>query len=610
MKQMKLDGCTTQIHRCHMRRHWKSHGRLAELLKVLLLATAHLSHPRLVDAIALNQLPSRQNGDNNSILSLQSLFVILIVEKFKYPSNSSYLVQLNMAEENEIIDRDEEQYYEPSDDSSDEQNAAEINNNNRRVSRLLTSKVREWMFFSVTQARAELEHGPSTDSITRRVVERARSLFNRMRDQHRCGHMPALSSFWKVWKDFWAIDKTISAEKQTRDRRPVGIVLIIESILRHHPGISHRKVHEFLPRDESTGRKIASESLVFDIMKKQLHLYFYRRRKVQLLTDADCIARFEFCRQVRQLLQSRQMPLDFLIVSDEMMIGLNRHFNRQNDGQWYVKGRQDHMAQLVTRKSFDNLVHVWVGLNWHIGVIGPFFVDEINVEGLTEKEKGKRPNSLTGAKYTRLLRDSIMPAIYAKMSEAEVRESFWWQQDGAGVHCSPQPLQYLHSIFTEDRILSRRSRRAWPARSPDLNPLDYSFWSLLRKEVSEVNPTNIREIKKALYDGCMLLEGKVQRIIADLPVRLRACFENQGHQFEPWLRQYKNRVAKNGVCPRCANQANNDVLCNDCNRILFEVIIRDRERDVEQILREQGDQDDDDDDILEEIGENLGAADE
>lgn len=102
----------------------------------------------------------------------------------------------------------------------------------------------------------------------------------------------------------------------------------------------------------------------------------------------------------------------------------------------------------------------------------------------------------------------------------------------------------------------------------------------------------------------------MQRILADFPVRLRACIENQGHHFEPWLKQYKRRISRNGVCPQCANQANDDLLCNECNEMMFQVIERDRALDAQQIVRERGDYDIDEDDVLEELGENLGMPDE
>ena len=35
---------------------------------------------------------------------------------------------------------------------------------------------------------------------------------------------------------------------------------------------------------------------------------------------------------------------------------------------------------------------------------------------------------------------------------------------------------------------------AWPAHSPDINPLDYHFWALAQRQVYASNPSNIDEV--------------------------------------------------------------------------------------------------------------------
>ena len=57
-------------------------------------------------------------------------------------------------------------------------------------------------------------------------------------------------------------------------------------------------------------------------------------------------------------------------------------------------------------------------------------------------------------------------------------------------------LQYLDSQF-EDRVISRKSVRGrdWPARSPDLNPLDYFLWGFLKSKVYFPWPRNLDELE-------------------------------------------------------------------------------------------------------------------
>ena len=50
--------------------------------------------------------------------------------------------------------------------------------------------------------------------------------------------------------------------------------------------------------------------------------------------------------------------------------------------------------------------------------------------------------------------------------------NIWFQQDGAKCHTAEATLDVLSPVF-EDRIISRRVKAVWPARSCDLTPLDY-----------------------------------------------------------------------------------------------------------------------------------------
>ena len=54
----------------------------------------------------------------------------------------------------------------------------------------------------------------------------------------------------------------------------------------------------------------------------------------------------------------------------------------------------------------------------------------------------------------------------------------------------------------------------WPARSPDLNPLDFCFWGLLKQRVYHPKPTSLDELK-----------ANIEREVSNLDPELikRAC---------------------------------------------------------------------------------------
>ena len=67
-----------------------------------------------------------------------------------------------------------------------------------------------------------------------------------------------------------------------------------------------------------------------------------------------------------------------------------------------------------------------------------------------------------------------------------------------------QLLSSAHTLFQArawwqqkfgQRVISRHMDRPWPAKSPDLSPLDYWFWSVATRELARVPPSSIEEIK-------------------------------------------------------------------------------------------------------------------
>lgn len=53
-----------------------------------------------------------------------------------------------------------------------------------------------------------------------------------------------------------------------------------------------------------------------------------------------------------------------------------------------------------------------------------------------------------------------------------IRETMWFQHDGAPPHNSRHARHYLNTNF-QNSWIGRGGPIAWPARSPDLNRLDY-----------------------------------------------------------------------------------------------------------------------------------------
>ena len=81
------------------------------------------------------------------------------------------------------------------------------------------------------------------------------------------------------------------------------------------------------------------------------------------------------------------------------------------------------------------------------------------------------------AVYERLLGTIVIPWIKATYPDG----NFVFQQDGAPAH-NPNAIQRKMSEELGGQSHFWR-KEMWPPQSPDLNPLDYSIWSVLQQEV-------------------------------------------------------------------------------------------------------------------------------
>uniref|UniRef100_A0A914EGM9 Tc1-like transposase DDE domain-containing protein n=1 Tax=Acrobeloides nanus TaxID=290746 RepID=A0A914EGM9_9BILA len=73
----------------------------------------------------------------------------------------------------------------------------------------------------------------------------------------------------------------------------------------------------------------------------------------------------------------------------------------------------------------------------------------------------------------------------------------------------------------------------WPASSPDLNPLDYAIWSILKAQVNAEAHNSVKSLKQAITEAFENLDqGMINRAIDDWPRRLDAVIASNGGHFE------------------------------------------------------------------------------
>ena len=95
---------------------------------------------------------------------------------------------------------------------------------------------------------------------------------------------------------------------------------------------------------------------------------------------------------------------------------------------------------------------------------------------------------------------------------------------------------YLSSVFPDDRIIARGYPNRWPAHSPDLTPLDYYFWSVVKDRAYHCfTPTSLNELQERIT---MVIEAidpdELRRSdsVLHLPSRLQKVIECEGGSIE------------------------------------------------------------------------------
>ena len=102
-------------------------------------------------------------------------------------------------------------------------------------------------------------------------------------------------------------------------------------------------------------------------------------------------------------------------------------------------------------------------------------------------------------RYLNILR-TIVDAFLENLTLEDYR-TCWFQLDGAPAHCAEEVTRELFEKF-DDRWFRRLGPWDWPARSPDLTPLDFYFWGNLKQMVYKT-PINTKEELRQRVINCI-----------------------------------------------------------------------------------------------------------
>lgn len=250
---------------------------------------------------------------------------------------------------------------------------------------------------------------------------------------------------------------------------------------------------------------------------KQHKFHPYKIHLVHELNEDDFDRRQQFCEVMTERIDADANFLFNICFSDECTFFLNSTVNRHNCRFWSdVNPRIFH--EVHTQHPLK--LNVWAGI-FGDRMIGPIFLD----------------GNLTGERYLEVLEDLVQPLLLdiVENDDRYLEDHLTFQQDGAPPHYALAVREYLDRVFPGHWI-GRRGALEWPARSPDLSPLDFFLWGHLKSKIYATEPGSLEELRRRIVEECRQITPQIlQNVRERFEQNLYHCMEVGGAQFEHLL---------------------------------------------------------------------------
>jgi hypothetical protein len=199
---------------------------------------------------------------------------------------------------------------------------------------------------------------------------------------------------------------------------------------------------------------------------------------------------------------------------------LKQHPNKQNEIYW---APCDPGIDVECREQGGQKLMCWAGV----------------VQGKTIIHWFDPNISVNGDTYLEMLKN----VVWHQVRGVATTRNYWFQKDGATVHTTIRARPWLENKFG-DRVFSRLTDRPWPAKSPDLSPLDFWFWSVAMAELRMVPPTTLNELKLAVEDFAESIDKEeISKAVRHIRSRAQLCRNLHGGAFEAQLKKVRRQLA-------------------------------------------------------------------
>jgi hypothetical protein len=275
------------------------------------------------------------------------------------------------------------------------------------------------------------------------------------------------------------------------------------NLVEENPSLSSRRIARQVG--------VRSHATILRILHSQ-QLYPYHIQRVQALLPGDNERRIEMCAWFQDKMRNNEDFLPKVLFTDEASFTRDGINNFHNNHVW---ADENPHATFESRHQQRFSVNVWAGI-FADRLIGPYVL----------------PNRLSGASYLQFIRDTL-PELLDEIP-LEDRTSMWFMHDGAPAHFELNVRAELDRKFQENWI-GRGGPVPWPARSPDLNPLDYYLWGHLKSLVYSVPIENVDQLRERVFNCCQEireLPGIFERVRSSFVRRMECCILMNGDHIE------------------------------------------------------------------------------
>ena len=321
------------------------------------------------------------------------------------------------------------------------------------------------------------------------VVQRKFKIFYKTKNS------PKHDSIRKWYEEFKEVG---NMKGQCTGRKPLGDITVgnVKNHFEQFPNSSIRQGARALNMTYSSVQKT---------LRKTLKFWPYKIKLVHAMKPEDWTARVRFAETILENVEQDNLYLENICFSDEATFHVAGVVNRHNVRIWGTENPREYLEQ----ERNSPKVNVWCGLLYNT-VIGPFFFAE---------------QTVTQYSYLEMLENFVYPQL------AHVQNVIF-QQDGAPPHWALSVRRSLDENFP-NRWIGRGGSIPWPARSPDVTPLDFFFWGYVKDRVFKTPCHDIEELKQRIREATDSVNNNMLiNTWKELLMRLKFLLENNGKHIE------------------------------------------------------------------------------